>query len=98
MWERVEKGTKMLQVGNPQYGHRMMSGGDEVTFSMAVAESEMVPFILPSNWNFSPRSQRTFWGPIKVWRDLAEPPGPLVNFVKEQAKEEALIQYVALGP
>ena len=97
-WANTEKATPLMRLDNPQYRHRVMTSADEITFSMAMAESPLMPFILPSNWNFSQRSQRTFWGPIKIWRDTIDPPPALVNFVKGQAQPDALIQYVGLGP
>lgn len=94
-WAAFERGLPQALDGKKPY--RMMTPADHVSFSLAIAEEARAPFILPSNWNFHPEHQRTWWGPIKIWREASDPPAAIVNFTKEQAKEEALIQYVSLG-
>ena len=67
---------------------------DQAAFSVALAESPRPPFVLPMNWNFRPRTQRTWWGPIKVWHDRAEPPAALATITEEQARAESIIRYL----
>jgi hypothetical protein len=45
------------------------------------------------NWNFRPRTQRAWWGPLKVWHDQSEPPANLTQITREQAKPETIIQF-----
>jgi hypothetical protein len=52
------------------------------------------PFVLPMNWNFRPRTQRTWWGPIKVWHDKSDPPQALEQITREQAKPETVLQFL----
>ena len=67
---------------------------DDAAFALAMAEAERPPFVLPMNWNFRPRTQRTWWGPIKIWHDRADVPASLVSVTQEQAKEESIIRYL----
>ncbi len=67
---------------------------DQAGFSLALAQSATPPFVLPMNWNFRPRTQRTWWGPIKVWHDYGEPPAGLAGITQEQARGETIIRYL----
>jgi hypothetical protein len=74
----------------------VMPYNDQASFALAVAGSEAPPFILPFNWNFRPAWHRSWWGPIKIWHDYADPPAELVNWSRSQAKPDAVIQYSAM--
>ncbi len=73
-----------------------LTASDRVAFSMAVAQSPAPPFILPANWNFRPQWQKTWWGPIKIWHDAADPPQGVLAFSYAQAQPDAIIQYISL--
>ncbi len=46
-----------------------MPVNDQCAFAAAVHATKFNPFILPVNWNFHPRWQKTIFGPVKVWHD-----------------------------
>jgi hypothetical protein len=46
---------------------------DQGAFALAVKETRFVPFTLPLNWNFRPKFQKTFFGPLKIWHDYSPP-------------------------
>jgi len=69
---------------------------DQGGFALAVAESSLLPFILPLNWNFRPCSHRSFFGPIKIWHDYANPPQDVIDFTMHQSKPESVIRYAWL--
>lgn len=79
---------------NAQQQLVVMPYNDQAGFSLAVAEAATPPFILPFNWNFRPMWHRAWWGPIKVWHDYSEPPANLVQFSQNQARADAIIQFV----
>lgn len=74
-----------------------MPYNDQAGFSLAVAEAQTPPFILPFNWNFRPAWHRAWWGPIKIWHDYSAPPPEIVKFAQEQAKPESVIQFVRMN-
>ena len=67
---------------------------DQAGFSLAVAQAAHPPFVLPMNWNFRVRTQRAWWGPIKVWNEKADPPPNLAQITQEQARPEAIIRFL----
>jgi hypothetical protein len=70
-----------------------MPYNDQAGFSLAVNEAATPPFILPFNWNFRPSWHFAWWGPIKVWHDYNPPPPGIVEFTKQQAKPDAVLQF-----
>jgi hypothetical protein len=95
-WSALDKSIKPYATPDSRKQYRLMLPADYLTFSLAIAQSAQPPFVLPANWNFHPEFQKTWWGPIKIWHDPAEPPQPVVNFVRDQAQPDALIQYVGI--
>ena len=74
-----------------------MPYNDQAGFSLAVAEAEKPPFILPFNWNFRPSWHRAWWGPIKIWHDYSAPPPEIVKFTQDQSRPDAIMQFVRLS-
>jgi hypothetical protein len=72
----------------------VMPYNDQAGFSLALNEAEVPPFILPLNWNFRPAWHRSWWGPIKVWHDYNPPPQPIIDFTRQQAKPDAIMQFM----
>jgi hypothetical protein len=72
----------------------VMPYNDQGGFAAAIAESPVMPFVLPYNWNFRPAWHRSWWGPIKVWHDYQPPPQEIVNFTREQARPDSIIQFL----
>jgi hypothetical protein len=72
----------------------VMPYNDQAGFSLAVAEAEVPPFILPFNWNFRPAWHRAWWGPIKIWHDYNAPSAEIVAFTQEQSRAESIIKFV----
>ena len=61
-------------------GHQgRMSLNDQAGFAVAVEEVGSQPFILPQNWNFRPKWQKSWYGPLVIWHDYAEPPDLLLS-------------------
>ena len=60
-----------------QQGH--MSLNDQAGFAVAVEEVGAQPFILPHNWNFRPKWQKSWYGPLVIWHDYSEPPASLLS-------------------
>lgn len=75
----------------------VMPANDQAGFALAVAESGMAPYVLPLNWNFRPAWQKTWFGPLKVWHDYAEPPREVVEFNRRQAEPGAVVEYVRMA-
>jgi len=69
------------------------SHADQAAFAAAVEETAFLPFVLPLNWNFRPRWQQSFFGPIKVWHDYQDLPGQLREIARYYEQPDAVIQY-----
>jgi hypothetical protein len=94
-WQaHVRTTPSALRTLGPQNQVVVVPDRDQAGFSLAVAQGAAPPFVLPMNWNFRPRTQRAWWGPIKVWHDPAEPPESLAQVTRDQAKPEAIIQFL----
>ncbi|MBA7626392.1 hypothetical protein ES703_33840 [subsurface metagenome] len=66
---------------------------DQGSFALAIQKIGFNPFILPHNWNFSPRFHTHFFGPIKIWHGYDEIPKVLLDWNVEQSAENAVIKY-----
>jgi hypothetical protein len=64
---------------------------DQATFSMAMWSNDRT-FVLPQNWNFVPRWQKQFFGPLKIWHGLEDIPQSLLKWNEEQSKPDAVIR------
>ncbi len=71
-----------------------VSGNDQGGFAMAVADSQISPFVLPLNWNFRPDWHRSFFGPLKIWHHYADVPDDVQRFSDEQSDPDSAIRYM----
>jgi len=72
-----------------------MPHADQGSFAVAVEETKFSPFVLPLNWNFRPKWQLSFFGPIKIWHDYEDLPPFFAEMRKYYNRPEALIEYHA---
>ncbi|MBI9086561.1 MAG: hypothetical protein JEZ11_23390 [Desulfobacterales bacterium] len=70
-----------------------MTLNDQAGFALAVERTGFLPFVLPMNWNFRPRWQKSFFGPVKIWHDYRAVFGELADWNRIQADERQVIQY-----
>ena len=70
-----------------------MEANDQGPFAMAIEKTGFNPFVLPLNWNFRPMWQRSFFGPIKVWHDYADPPPVFEELSQYYSSPESIIQF-----
>jgi hypothetical protein len=66
---------------------KIMDHNDQAAFARAIDLTGSNPFVLPLNWNFRPRWQKSFFGPLRVWHDVALPP-PEVSSVNSYYDKE----------
>lgn len=71
---------------------------DQAGFAMALEETGFLPFVLPHNWNYRPRYQKSFWGPIKIWHEYTDPPPILQQWNTEQTAPGASVMYFEQRP
>ncbi|MGA6938415.1 MAG: hypothetical protein WB041_23965 [Pseudolabrys sp.] len=77
---------------------RRMPHADQGSFAVAVEDAKFSPFVLPVNWNFQPKWQLSFFGPIKIWHDWGELPPFFSEMRRYYDQPEAIIQYHAAMP
>lgn len=51
-----------------------MPFNDQASFAKAVEDTGLLPAVLPLNWNFRPRWQSTFFGPLRIWHEYTDVP------------------------
>ena len=85
------KDSSILAMG--EQGIYSMPANDQGSFALAIEETGFNPFILPQNWNFRPRWQRSFFGPIKVWHDYENPPPFFHELNEYYSNKNSVIQY-----
>ncbi|MEO8331660.1 MAG: hypothetical protein ABI479_04455 [Gallionella sp.] len=90
---KVDSSILHIKNGKPE----TMSANDQGSFALAVEEANFNPFVLPLNWNFRPIWHKSFFGPIKIWHDYANPPNWLVDINKYYTANESIIQYHPLA-
>lgn len=73
-----------------------MECNDQAAFAKAVEDAGFNPYVLPLNWNLRPHWHKSFFGPVKVWHDYRDPPGPLIERNLQQSRSDAIIDYVEL--
>ena len=93
-YARVLDSSIVFKMGEGQMGR--MALNDQGSFALAMEESETPPFILPMNWNFRPQWHYSFFGPIKIWHDYSEVPGPVVTWNENQRGEQKVIDFTRL--
>ncbi|HET6565521.1 MAG TPA: hypothetical protein VFG52_08925 [Xanthomonadales bacterium] len=70
-----------------------MASNDQGTFAAAVRNLGINPFILPANWNFRPKWQKSFFGPLKIWHDYSDPPDAIHRINDYYSGSNSIIQY-----
>lgn len=60
-------------------GVSRMPFNDQAAFAKAVDELGFQPAVLPQNWNFRPRWQNSFFGPIRIWHDYMDVPQSIID-------------------
>jgi len=70
-----------------------MPANDQGSFALAIENTGFNPFILPLNWNFRPHSHNSFFGPIKIWHDYADPPPFFEELNAYYSNKDSIIQY-----
>jgi hypothetical protein len=70
---------------------------DQAGFAYAIRQLDVVPFVLPPNYNLRPMWQRGFFGPVKVWHSYDAVPPSVCQFSIEQDRRDAIIRYAVLG-
>jgi hypothetical protein len=50
-------------------GNEVMGCNDQAGFAKAIQYTGFNPWVLPLNWNFRPKWQKTVFGPVKIWHD-----------------------------
>lgn len=66
-------------------GPETMSCNDQASFAAAIDQTGFNPWILPLNWNFRHRWQKTVFGPVKIWHDYDPVPASLAEWNESQA-------------
>jgi len=83
--------SSILCVGDRGVG--TISANDQGSFALAIEQTGFNPFVLSLNWNFRPQWHKSFFGPIKIWHDYADPP-PFFNELNNYySNPDSIIQY-----
>jgi hypothetical protein len=69
---------------------------DQYGFARAVHEVGMHPFILPLNYNYRPRFQRTFFAPLKIWHSPTDVPEWVQRVSQECESGKRLVTFCDL--
>lgn len=69
----------------------LMPLNDQAGFAAAIEEVGTLPFILPHNWNFRPKWQKSWYGPIKIWHDYGDPPDALITHNTSQSDPASIL-------
>ena len=70
-----------------------MASNDQASFTAALLECDINPGAVPINYNLRPQWHRTFFGPVKVWHDYADPPAKLLEWADYYRQPGAIVQY-----
>lgn len=92
-WKDLAKSVDSSILGVNNQGIYKMPANDQGSFALAIEQTRFNPFVLPLNWNFRPEWHRSFYGPIKVWHDYADPPNFFEELSKYYSSSESIIQY-----
>lgn len=92
-WERLAPALDSSMAHVVENQLLQMHYNDQCAFAMAVEETAFVPFVLPLNWNYRPRWQPAFFGPIKIWHDYADPPASLRKTAEYYERPGSVVQF-----
>lgn len=68
----------------------VMPSNDQAGFAMAIERTGFNPWVLPLNWNFRHRWQKTVYGQIRIWHDYDPVPGILQKWNEQQSGDQIL--------
>ncbi len=92
-WKELATTVDSSILGVNDQGIYTMPANDQGSFALAIERTSFNPFVLPLNWNFRPMWHRSFFGPIKVWHDYADPPQFFDELNSYYLSKDAIIQY-----
>jgi len=92
-WKELAKTVDSAIVAVGDQGVYTMPANDQGSFALAIEQTGFNPFVLPLNWNFRPQWHRSFFGPIKVWHDYADPPAFFTELNTYYSTKDSIIQY-----
>ena len=96
LWEQLARVVDSSVRYNSENGESVMDHNDQAAFAKAIEMTGFNPYVLPLNWNFRPKWQRSFFGPLCVWHDLSPPPEELQQLNRQYENRDALFVYVTL--
>ncbi|QWD64187.1 hypothetical protein [Polynucleobacter sp. MWH-UH2A] len=92
-WKELAPSVDSSIIGVNEQGVYTMPANDQGSFALAIEQTGFNPFILPLNWNFRPQWHKSFFGPIKIWHDYADPPEFFNEMNEYYSSKDAIIQY-----
>jgi hypothetical protein len=70
----------------------LMPENDQASFALMVDQLNFNPFVLPLNWNFRHRWQKTVFGPVKIWHDYDDVPESILRWNVHQSHPHGVIK------
>ncbi len=67
-----------------------MDHNDQAAFAWAIEMTGFNPYVSPINWNLRPRWQRSFFGPLRIWHDIATPHQEISSVNSYYEKEDLI--------
>lgn len=92
-WKELALTIDSAMVGVNDQGIYTMPANDQGSFALAIEQTGLNPFVLPLNWNFRPMWHKSFFGPIKIWHDYADPPPFFEQLTEYYSSQDPIIQY-----
>ena len=90
LWEQLARVVDSSVRYNDENGVNVMDHNDQAAFAKAIEMTGFNPFVLPINWNLRPRWQRSFFGPLRIWHDIAPPPTEISSVNSYYEKEDPI--------
>ncbi|MFZ4855256.1 MAG: tetratricopeptide repeat protein [Desulfuromonadaceae bacterium] len=79
LWEQLARVVDSSVRYNDKNGENVMDYNDQAAFARAIEMTGFNPYVLPINWNLRPRWQKSFFGPLRIWHDVASPPPEIAS-------------------
>jgi hypothetical protein len=92
-WKELAKTIDSAIIAAGDQGVFTMSANDQGSFALAIERMGFNPYVLPMNWNFRPLWHKSFFGPIKIWHDYADPPSFFEELTEYYSRNDSIIQY-----
>ncbi|MBV8032859.1 MAG: hypothetical protein JO035_15200 [Betaproteobacteria bacterium] len=94
-WLEACKSPRNSSIWHLAHGHvAQMPLADQGPFAKAVEDTAFPVYVLPSNWNYRPLWQKSFFGPIKIWHDYGDVPAVVLEANTYYETPGAIVQYV----